>query len=56
MASLKLAPCVDDHPHKFVHTDGPPPGMFGYVIIYCQRCGGTRTELLIQELVDSKEN
>jgi hypothetical protein len=44
--SLRLAPCIDKDPHHFAHTDGPAPGNFGYVVIYCTRCGATRPELI----------
>lgn len=44
-AYQQLAPCVDAKGHAF-HVSTPTPGQFGHAFAYCQRCGGSRSELL----------
>lgn len=50
-AYQKLTPCVDEKGHRFA-VSNPEPGQWGYSIVYCTRCGGTREELAkLKEIV-----
>ena len=41
---IRLKPCIDSASHAFVGSR-PPEGDFGYLVIFCKRCGMTQHEL-----------
>jgi hypothetical protein len=40
----RLRPCVDSNGHRFTAST-VAPGNFGYVFIFCTRCGKKREDL-----------